>query len=1151
MKLASPDTHSEHLNSELYDQNIAYWKSKLQGLSPLQLNSNYHASPVQSIRDHVNFTIDKNIGHQLLVLSGKQNVTLFTVLLTAFKVMLHRYTAQNDIYVGTAIAGKQKAKEGMLEDSLSTLALRSDLDGEITFNQLLNQLQKTISEALEHQLIPFDKVMAALADEDDLTINPLFQTIFVFRVQHEIKAFSEENIPLSKSSLKDHTSKYDLTFTLTEAGGTLQGTVDYRTEIYNRENIEKIINHYLELLNSIVKAPDEKIGALPMLTKEDIQLFEDFNNTSSNYPSDKTIADLFEEQVLKTPDNVALIRNELTITYRQLNESANKLARYLLKQGVKEGSNVGLLVSRGFNMIIGMYGILKAGGAYIPIDPEYPVERQKYILSQSSASHLIADDDYPVRDLIPDVKFINFNTSDFTNFNNTNLKHHINSHQLAYTIYTSGSTGVPKGVMIEHHSAVNLILWVNNRFNISQHDRVLFITSMCFDLSVYDVFGLLSAGGSVVIANQQEVINVEKLKNLLHHYKITFWDSVPTTMNYLVRELKISKDAYILESLRLVFLSGDWIPVQLPVEIKKYFPNANVISLGGATEGTIWSNYFPINQVKPNWISIPYGKPITNNFFYVLNEQLQPVPPGVEGELHIGGVGVARGYANDKKKTDYSFISDPFNHDADGRMYRTGDLGRMLPDGNLEFLGRRDSQVKIRGYRVELGEIENVLNTSELVSQAVVISKGDNEGNKKLIAFFVANSDPFNKTSILAYLKSKLPEYMIPAVLVELKQLPLTSNGKIDKKALLDMDVSGLTNNLYTAPLNDRQLKLAQIWQEILGVDKIGIHDNFFELGGHSLMAVRMITKLETEIGIRLPLSILFKYPTIHSLLSSLEENNPELQSSWKSLVPIKASGHKMPVYIIHGSGLNVLNFRDIAMHVDPEQPVFGLQAKGLNGMEDPLDDMKEIAKSYIKEILEHNPDGPYAIAGYSFGGYVAVEMRNQLELLGKKVKMLAIFDTNAVETVIHQKWHISLLFKLKKQIPKFLWILKSLYTRPAATINYQTFLLLKFAKTSAKTFIRSDKANSSTFYSQLEKINKKQWDAFQNYSLNPFNDIVFLFRAKYRIYYVNDFKYLGWQKYAQKGVKVYEVPGDHRTMLLPPNAKEFARALQHALDNC
>ncbi|WP_411274154.1 amino acid adenylation domain-containing protein [Daejeonella sp.] len=897
-------------------------------------------------------------------------------------------------------------------------------------------------------------------------------------------------------------------------------------------------------------SPSKNISPLGILPEDEVLFMESFNATITPYSSHKTIVDLFEEQVHRTPENIALIRHDFNLTYRRLNESANKLARYLIDAGVKRGSNVGLIAGRNFDMIIGMYAILKAGGAYVPIDPEYPADRQKYILNQSSASHVIIDTDYPGLNLKSDQKIINLNKAELEKIDSSNLKTSIKSNDLAYTTYTSGSTGVPKGVMIEHHSAVNLIEWVNNTYNIGSNDRVLFITSMCFDLSVYDIFGLLSAGGAVVIANHEEVVDISKLKTFFTKHKITFWDSVPTTMNYLVKELRSAKEPFVDNSLRLVFLSGDWIPIQLPDEIKNHFPNARVISLGGATEATVWSNYYEVDKLDPNWKSIPYGRPIANNFFYVLDEQLNAVPIGTIGELYIGGVGVARGYANDPDKTRHSFLQDSFNSRAGGRMYRTGDLGRMMPDRNLEFLGRKDSQVKIRGFRVELGEIENLLNKFYLVDQAVVIARTENDGHKNLIAFIVPKNESFDRKEILAYLKSKIPEYMLPAFLEELKQFPLTSNGKIDKQALSKLEISDPSSARYEAPQTEQQLKLAEIWKEILGVERVGIHDNFFELGGHSLMAVRMMTRLEREIGIHFPLSILFKYPTISSLLSSNEVKPSNMESQWKSLVPIKESGSKSPIYIIHGSGLNVLNFSSIAKFVDPDQPVYGLQAKGLSGVEDPLDDMEEIASSYIEEILEHNPSGPYAIAGYSFGGYVAVEMRNQLEAIGKKVKMLAIFDTNAVGSDHYRKWPHNMWNKIRSQGPKFLWIMKSLYSRPAITINYQKLLLSRAFNSAVGKLTGIRTAESNTFYTLVDKITEKHLYAFQNYNMMPFDDTVHLFRAKERIYFVNDFQYLGWRKYALKGVKVYEVPGDHKTMLLHPNAQEFARALQQALDN-
>jgi amino acid adenylation domain-containing protein len=880
------------------------------------------------------------------------------------------------------------------------------------------------------------------------------------------------------------------------------------------------------------------------LTQTEYDALAAFNNTLAPYSLNKTIVDLFEEQVLKIPQHVALQMGNETMSYFELNEKANRLAHFLIEQGLQKAANTGLMVTRSFDMIIGMYAILKAGGAYVPVDPDYPLDRQQYILKQSAVDFIIADNNYPIKDSVSSNRYINMNTIDTNAYDNTNPGIKTDGTQLAYTIYTSGSTGRPKGVMIEHHSVVNLIEWVNKTFNVGADDRLLFITSMCFDLSVYDIFGILAAGGTLVIARKQEVQDVKKLQEMLQDYHITFWDSVPTTMDYLVKELETSNSYYIQSTLKTVFMSGDWIPVDLPERVRKYFPSAAVISLGGATEGTVWSNYFPVEKTNNNWKSIPYGRPLQNNFFYILNEQLQPVPQGEIGELYIGGVGVAQGYANDKEKTAYSFVKDPFNDEAGGRMYRTGDLGRMLPDMNMEFIGRKDDQVKIRGFRVELGEIETVLNQSGLVSRAIVLAKNNREGIKRLIGYVVVNGT-LKQEAIIAHLKSKLPEYMIPALWVQLDKLPLTSNGKIDKKSLPDIETIEKIKDRYAEPTNELEKTFIKIWREVLKLDQLGIHDNFFEVGGHSLNAVQIITKIENQTGQKLPLAIFFKYPTIEQQVSSILKS--EADTVWKALVPIKASGNKMPLYIVHGDGLNVLNFSDLAKYIHKEQPIFGLQAIGMDGIREPMDDIAEIAKHYINEILEINPSGPYAIGGYSFGGYVAIEMRRQLELMGKEVKMLAIFDTNAFNTLYNKELSKKILKKIKRQLPKFVWFTKLFFKDPKTTIYYQC----GYVKKQLYKLGLLKQPETTGMYSLLNKVNAKHQLALKKYNLLPFNDRLSLFRCKEHIYFIDDPKYMGWLNYALKGVKVYDVPGDHKTMFEPPYVKEVAHILQEALDQC
>jgi amino acid adenylation domain-containing protein len=868
----------------------------------------------------------------------------------------------------------------------------------------------------------------------------------------------------------------------------------------------------------------------PLNPQEWQQIVVDFNDTITPYAAEKTLFGLFEEQVIVTPDNIALRKGSKTITYAELNKQANKLAHFLIAKEVLPQDNIGLLASRDFEMIIGMLGILKAGGAYVPIDPDYPIDRQEYIFNQSSIKLVIADNDYPLKSLLNEHTFIKISAEKLAVHKNTNPELNISSKQLAYTIYTSGSTGRPKGVMIAHHSAVNLVQWVNKTYNIGVDDNLLFITSMCFDLSVYDIFGILAAGGSIVIAGQQEIQDVKQLQKMLVQYNITFWDSVPTTMDYLVRNIELTQPGYTCPSLKTVFMSGDWIPVDLPERIKKFFPQTQVISLGGATEGTVWSNYFPVIKTDADWKSIPYGKPIDNNFFYILNDELQPVPVGVVGDLYIGGVGVARGYAGDKEKTDAAFVPDPFNQSLGGMMYRTGDLGRMRADMNMEFIGRKDNQVKIMGFRVELGEIESVLNACDLVQSAVVLAKNDSEGKKRLIGYVVSNGS-FNKEDLTSYLKTKLPHYMVPAVWFSLAELPLTPNGKIDRNILPDVE-EPVANATKASAITQTEKILTTIWQDCIGIKGLGIDDNFFELGGHSLIAAQILSIFKNKTGHNLQLAVLFQYPDIRSLARFIDGDKVIDEASYTCLVAIKPIGTKPPLYIIHGEGLNVLKFSTLVNTVDEDQPIWGLQARGLNGVDEPMDDMQAIAEDYLQEILRHNPDGPYILGGYSFGGYVAVEIQKRLDAMGKDANTLIMFDTDS-ERLEKKRWYKVLPEKIKRNAPKLLSFIKSNLAKD------------EFKLPSPKM----SKKETEAFYEQIKKIQVKHLMAFNNHKMTSFNAKVLLFRAKISVHYVDDTKYLGWTRFAKHGVDVFEVPGDHRSMLEHPNVQTLASLLQQNLN--
>ena len=1141
--------HNKHLQSEDIIPHKEYWLKCFEGEIPiLELPAEKERPAIKTFNGtSISTIIDGVVLDELNKIGKALGGTLFMNLLSCVNALMYRYTGQEDIVIGSPIAGREHPDlENQIGFYVNTLAIRTRFDGLGSYETLFERIKEVTSSAYEHQIYPYDELVDSLKLPRNINRNPLFDVMVVLQnSMDQDSEFTLNGLHTSQYKTGDYrVVKYDVNFIFSELKNGLELVLEYNTDIYSDAQMRRMLSHFENLLTAVAQDPKQSIAAIDILTQDDKhQLFDIFNDTLVYYPKEKTLADIFEEQVLRSPDAIALHQHDDSMTYRELNEHANQLAHFLIDNGIDKGDNIALLVTRNFHMIVGMFGILKAGGAYVPIDPEYPIDRQEYILQNSSVKKVVTDGEYPLSKLVSPELFVKLREIDLSTYSRENPGLKIDSTQLAYTIYTSGSTGRPKGVMIEHHMAVNLVLWVNTEFKVGPDDRLLFITSMCFDLSVYDVFGMLSAGGSLVIVEQSELLDVPRLKDMVLSNEITFWDTVPTTMDYLVMELEAHDKSFLQKTLRVVFMSGDWIPVNLPDRIKVYFPNTRVVSLGGATEGTVWSNFYPVEKVGNNWGSIPYGRPINNNFFYILNEKLQPAPIGVVGELYIGGVGVARGYANDKGKTDYAFVKDPFSDKAGGRMYRTGDLGRMLPDLNMEFIGRKDDQVKIRGYRIELGEIESVLRQCEQVSQAVVLAKADKDKKKRLVGYVVGKEN-YDRASVISFLKSKLPDYMVPTLWMEVDHIQLTANGKINKKSLPEFDAEEQIKDQYLAPRTESERLLVKIWEDVLKVGNIGITHDFFDLGGHSLLAVQIVNQIKKHTGKILPISVLFKYSNIESLNAFLNENDTE--KVCKSLVPIKPSGSKTPLYFIHGVGLNVMNFAELAMSLDKEQPVFGVQALGLGGKFPPVTTISEIAKIYVTEIIEHNPDGPYALAGYSLGGFIATEMKKQFETLNKEVSVLAIIDTFADYT---DDFFIMLPKKLKRHIRKWINLGFSFIQNPGKTIQKQRSIYLENKQYRYDAIKLAKESGDKEFYKLMKHIRETYYDSYRKSKMEPFNGFVYLFRATHCLHYTDDKVYLGWRKYALQGVKEYLIPGDHRTMLLKPNVEAFARALQDVLD--
>jgi len=847
-----------------------------------------------------------------------------------------------------------------------------------------------------------------------------------------------------------------------------------------------------------------------------------------------TVHYLIDECAQQYPDKTAIKFHGRELTYKNLNESANKLAKLLIDSNVKIGDIVGLAVDRSLEMVISLLAILKSGAAYLPLDPEYPKERIEFMLKDSSVKILLTSKKYQAhfRSIATEV-LIEDTREKLDGYDIKEPEIEVNGDDLAYVLYTSGSTGKPKGVMIKHYNLVNFLLSMQKEPGINVNDKILAITTISFDIAALELYLPLICGAQIMLTDAETAKDGRLLLDIIKREHISIMQATPYTWRMI---LEAGWDKFLPVK---IICGGEALHKDL---VNKLIWRCSALwNQYGPTETTIYSTQKLIKSAD----DITIGKPIDNTQVYILDECLTNMADGVIGEIFIAGDGVAKGYLNNPELTAERFIDDPFSGRPNDKMYRTGDLGRFNEGGEIQCLGRIDQQVKVRGYRIEPEEIEYTLLKQANIKEAVVIVRDDIPGEPRLVAYLVLaaaenGGGRLQKHSVQQALMDTLPEYMVPDDFVLMSSIPITPNGKIDRKSLPKPEINLIDRSSeYLAPRSDVERLVTRIWEELMGLEKISIVDNFFALGGRSLIAIQIMARIEHVTGKRLPLATLFKHSTIEKLSVILNIDDDLMR--WDSLVAIKPGGSKTPMYIIHGEGLNVLYFNTLAINMDKEQPVYGLQAKGLEG-DEPLDVMEEIATNYVNEIIAQNPSGPYLLAGYSFGGYIAIEMRKQMVAKGKEVKLI-IFDTDA-EKSKYKNWLYLLPRKIKKYLPKLISFLKSVVHHPI------TVLKSEFKNLSQKIFFKPySKSDSKKFYQQMKKIKDKLRVALHNYSIEPFDDKVYLYKAKICTHYVDDVEFLGWNKYAKKGVEIYEIPGDHLSMLIPPNVEEFALILQRGID--
>ena len=874
------------LQGEVLEEQLSYWKQRLAGApAVLELPTDRSRPAVQTFKGaRQSIVLPKGLSESLKALSQREGVTLFMTLLAAFKTLLYRYTGQEDIVVGSPMAGRNRAEiERLIGFFVNNLVLRTNLSGEPTFRELLRRVREVALGAYAHQDVPFEKLVEELQPERDLGRSPLFQVSFNL-LNYVDERLEIPGLSISPLKVDNGTTKFDLTLFMVEGAEGLRGWleyneglsgwVEYRTDLFEAATITRMLGHLETLLEGIIADPDQRLSELPLLTEADrYQLLVGRNDTRVDYLKDKCIHELFEGQAESTPDAVAVVFEDEQLTYSELNRRANQLAHYLRKLGVGPEVLVGICVERSVEMVVGLLGILKAGAAYVPLDPEYPKERLSFMLEDAEVPVLLTQE--RLVEGLPEhnaeVICLDTGWEAIKCEGEWNPIGGATADDLAYVIYTSGSTGRPKGVQIMHQAVVNFLNSMRQRPGLVEEDTVLSVTTLSFDIAALELYLPLIVGARLVMVSREVASDGRQLWERLSNSGATMMQATPATWRLLLQagwqgspQLKI-------------LCGGEALSLELASQL--LVKGSSLWNLYGPTETTIWS---AVHKIESERGPVVIGSPIANTQIHILDRHLNPVPISVPGELYIGGDGLARGYLNRPELTAEKFIQNPFSRETGARLYKTGDLARYLADGNIEFLGRIDHQVKVRGFRIELGEIEAVLAGHEGVRETVVVAREDEPGEKRLVAYLVAAQETAPTVSELrSLLKGRLPEYMVPSAFVVLDELPLTPNGKVDRRALPAPDhTRPELEEAFVAPRTPVEEVVAGIWAEVLGMEQVGIHDNFFELGGHSLKATQVVSRVREAFQVELPLRSLFESPTVAELALAVTQSQGERKKS-------------------------------------------------------------------------------------------------------------------------------------------------------------------------------------------------------------------------------------------------------------------------------
>jgi amino acid adenylation domain-containing protein len=1133
----------QELESALLQDQLEYWRGQLAGApAALDLPLDHPRPRVQTFKGaRHRFSLPASLVEALAELGRRHGATPHMALLASFQALMARYTGQEDILVGAPVAGRARPElHDLIGCFINTLVLRTDVSGDPNFRDLLGRVRDVCLAAYAHQELPFEKLVQALQPDRDPSRSALVQVLFNFRgvPQHGLDI---DGLTSSIEELETGTAKFDLTVSLMpDSAGGLMGSVIYPTDLFETASIERLIGHWRTLMEGVVAAPDRPLSELPLLTAaERRQVVIEFNATTTPYPREATIHCLFEAQARATPDAVALVFGEMTLSYGELNRRANAVAHRLRALGIGPEHLVGLHVERSLEMIVGALGILKAGAAYLPLDPTYPEQRLRFMLEDAGAMLVLTQ--RRLRDSVPSGwRVVCLDAPEELAARYADPQPLGSSRTLAYVMYTSGSSGQPKGVLVEHRGVVRLV--TGTAYAQFGRDQVfLQLAPLPFDASTLEIWGALLNGGRLVIYPPGPVDLAELGEAIDQHGVTTLW------LTAGLFHAMVEDQLPALRNVRQLLAGGDVLSVAHVQRAVRELPNTMLINGYGPTENTTFTTTYPVAR-DAAMTRVPIGRPIANTRVYLLDPAGEPVPIGIPGELCAGGDGVARGYLNRPELTGAHFVRDPFSAEPEARLYRTGDLARWRADGSLEFLGRRDQQIKLRGFRIEPEEIATVVGRHPSVSAVAVVVREDTPGQRQLVAYVVpAAESGTDSNQLKAFARQHLPEYMLPSSFVEVEHLPQTAIGKLDR-AQLPAPARAHENLRATrvAPRTGLELQLLRLWEQVLGLE-LGVRDDFFELGGDSLMAVRLFSAIRAKVGRHLPASTLFQYPTVEQLAAALRDQ--EGLPAWTCLVPIQSKGSRPPFFCVHGFGGGVLDYAPLARHLGSDQPFYGIQSRELGSSDPPFSRIPEMASYYIQELRVLQPEGPYFLGGYCAGGIIAVEIAQQLRKIGQTVGLVAIIESTA-PGIARAPVRTGSVLRMMANAPGWLADFSSLdRDLQVGRMARKVRALVRELRVVSDDIQLDDLLDSAEIPADRRSFLELHLEALRTYAPDVYPGRLTILRARVQPLLSLQHPAMGWDRIAAEDVDVRHVPGSHHSLLKEPYVRGVARELRACLD--